>query len=308
MKGKLLLPTSIVLALLVIIFIGFVYYFNWIEPYDLPEINDKLSLEEYGLVFSNEESVVEILTHGGEKGIIPSDQLEIYQKIVELLPGTKDDQERAVGKLKELILMDAENMEYSNLLRLQMNSTGQVEEFITYMEEVPITPAIRLQKALAYVDLLQNPDLGVAVLGQTSSRSIAELNEVIKEKPHYWLAHYARGLNNLYWPSGLLRTESAIKDLSYCLAIVKLFEDAVKLEVWPLTYIAYGDALVKEGKTKEGIAVWKEGYLKYPEEESLELRVKANADEAYEFVKKVRGIEIFQRPNPDITDISILWK
>jgi tetratricopeptide (TPR) repeat protein len=308
MKGKLLLSTSFGLVLLAIIFIGIVYYFYWIKPYALPEINDKLSLEEYGLVFVDEESAVETLKHGEYQGRVPSDELELYQKVVELLPGTKDDKEKSVEILKELIHMDPENMEYSNLLRLQMNSIDLTEEFINFMGEVPTTSAVRLQKALAYVDLLQNPNLGVAVLGQTSSRSIAELNEVLKDNPNFWLAHYARALNNLYWPAGLQRTESAIKDLSYCLAITQLFEDKVKLELWPLTYEAYGDALVKEGKSKEGIAVWKDGYSKYPDVESLELRANANVDDAYEIVRKVRGIEIFQRPNPDITDLSILWK
>ncbi|PFM99759.1 hypothetical protein [Bacillus cereus] len=282
------------------------YYLYWIKPYHLPEVKQGVSLEEQGLTFEKEEEVIKKLKSSNstnEQGTTP------YKDIIVQLEGNKSDQEKGVENLKKLIKDEPDNLEYLNMLRLYMNSHKLTKDFAGYLEEFPPTTSIKIQKALSYVDLLQDPDLGIAVLGQTSSKSIQELESILEENPHNWLARYARGLNNLYWPAGLNRAKSAIKDLSYCLAVVKSHEKKGDvLELWPQAYLAYGDALVKEGKIEEGIKVWKDGFSGYPDNKDLEKRARTNSDQAFAIVKEERGIEIFQRPNPNITDISILWK
>lgn len=287
-----------------IVALGLFYYVNWIKPYELPEIKENLTIEEYGLDFKDERELKKAIKENN----FSDNQVTQFNESITLLNGTKIDKEKGIKNFKKLIEDNPNNLEISNTLRLHMFKSGDIEEFISLMEEVPQTDDVKLQISLAYVDLLQNPDLGIAVLGQTSSSSIDVLNKILEETPDNWLARYARGINNLYWPVGLKRTESAIKDLSYCLAVVKSLEKEDDLALWPLTYEAYGDALVKEGKIKEGRAVWKEGHSKYPNSESLVIRSKANEEEAYEIVKQERGIEIFQRPKEEITDVSILWQ
>ncbi|PEM43198.1 tetratricopeptide repeat protein [Bacillus toyonensis] len=301
LKRVLLVGSGTIMASLLVF-----YYLNWIKPYHLPEVKQELSLEEQGLTFEKEEEVIKKLKSSNsntDQGATP------YQNVIVQLEGNKSDQERGVENLKKLIKDEPDNLEYLNTLRLYMNSRKLTKDFANYLEDFPHTTSIKIQKALSYVDLLQDPDLGIAALGQTSSKSIQELESILDENPHNWLARYARGLNNLYWPSGLKRTESAIKDLSYCLAVVKLHEKkGVVLELWPQAYITYGDALVKEGETEDGIKVWKDGFSEYPDNKDLEKRARTNSNQAFAIVKEERGIEIFQRPNPDITDISILWK
>ncbi|MFC5407294.1 tetratricopeptide repeat protein [Cohnella soli] len=275
MTKKLLIAVSL---LLVAVAVGF--YFWWTKPYKLPEITPGITIEQYGLDFSEE--------------------MRTYPAV-----STISD---SIADLQQAVAKAPDNLAYSNALRTAMARADQAEAFIAFANEMGSeTQRLKLQKALAYIDQLQNPDLGTASLGQISSRSISILNEIISENPYDWLAHYARGLNNLYWPSGLQRTDKAIQDLAYCLAVAKQLMPQMDSPLWPMIYTAYGDALVKAGKSQEGIAVWKEGAKRFPEDKPLADRKSLNSEEARERVKETRGIDTFQRPDPSISDLSVLW-
>ncbi|WP_270168547.1 hypothetical protein [Paenibacillus sp. SYP-B4298] len=254
----------------------------WTKPYDLPAINSDITMEQYGLVFDrelNSTKVIESNTAGDK-----------------------------LSQLKQLIVEEPDNLAYMNELRLYMGSQEREKDFIAFLDSLNSSNRnLKLQTALAYVDLLQDPDLGTASLGKISTQSISVLNEIIEEDPYDVLAHYARGLNNLYWPLGLRRTEKAIQDLAYCVAVAKQLE-GYPSPMWPLFYEAYGDALVKNGENQKGMAVWKDGMKKYPHSEALQRRAKAKSDEeAFDIVRQIRGIDVFERPERSISDISILW-
>jgi hypothetical protein len=89
--------------------------------------------------------------------------------------------------------------------------------------------------------------------------------------------------------------------------VAKLLENEHNIALWPLAYQAYGDALVKNGDVRQGMAVWREGFAKYPLAVGLQERSASNEKEALEIVKRDRGIEFFQRPDAGISDISIVW-
>lgn len=258
-------------------------YYWWTAPYKLPEVSGDISISEYGLVFDKEIRA---------------------QREIDSMP--------AINKaelLKLAIGREPDNLAYSNELRLLMRDGGRTNDYLSFLEELQTeSREIKLQRALAYVDQLQDPDLGTASLGQLSTRSISLLNDVVDKAPYDWFAHYARGLNNLYWPSGLQRTDKAIQDLGYCLAVSKQLETSIDLPLWPLIYEAYGDALVKNGQEKEGIAVWKEGSRKYPGAATLQRRAMMTEEEAHNEVRTVRGIDEFRRPDPGISDLSLVWK
>ncbi len=255
-----------------------VAYSWWMKPYELPAADSGISLEQYGMTFTNERSAHPHATA------------------------------MSLTALKQSVTEFPDNMAYSNALRIEMASRGKHEDFIAFVDQLDDhSPRLQLQKALAYVDQLQNPDLGTASLGQLSSRSISAVSEILEDNPYDLLAHYARGLNNIYWPSGLQRTGKAIQDLAYCLAAAKQLESETASPLWPLIYIAYGDALVKDGRVKEGIEVWKDGAAQYPMDDVLGDLAGLNADAALNHVRDVRGIDAFQRPDPDISDLSILW-
>lgn len=292
------------------------FVWKWVKPYDLPKVDQNKSINQYSLDFTKELEVLEGSdTVDPQGGLLPLDGITAenayvaYRYASELMEGTEEEQELAIKYLLKAIEFQPDQLIYSNYLRRSMVNISRLDEFISLITDFDQrSSALDLQLALAYVDELQNPDIGIAVLGQTSAKSIEILSEIIERDPDYWLAYYARGLNNLYWPSGLLRTDKAVQDLGYCLAVAQHFEEqGVTLPLWPLTYEAYGDALVKNGEIEAGQKIWKEGSKKYPDAESLRNRAGSSKEEAYEIVRSERGIEIFERPDPNISDLSSLW-
>ena len=317
MKTKATVTIVLLVLTLISAFLFYAFWGVWSNSYNLPVVNKTVPVSKYNLDFSKEAAVVERIVDKPESSpLFPQTADEItaenaaiaYSYALKQLRGSSENQEKGVRYLQELVRLEPDNMAYSNTLRLHMMSTSQADQLLSFLEEVKgASPRIQLQKALAYVDLLQNPDLGTAVLGQTSLRSIQELNEILEQNEYDLMARYARGLNNLYWPSGLRRTPYAVEDFSYCLAVAKELETIMPLRLWAHIYEAYGDALVKNGDIGTGIKVWRDGAELYPEEKGLRERAKLSESQAYEFVKNSRGIDFFQRPDPDISDISILW-
>lgn len=137
--------------------------------------------------------------------------------------------------------------------------------------------------------------------------SVAELDAVLAQQPYHWLARYARGLNNLYWPVGFRRVDKALSDLGFALAIQQHVPDE-KPGYFAFTYAAYGDALVKAGQIDAGVRVWQEGAQKYPDSALLLARVAAGREGAESLVRAERGIEDFARPRQGTTDLSLMWQ
>lgn len=276
--------------------ISYFTYDKFTTPYSLPKIQN-VDPEKYDIDWSQEKKVSSLSNSSSES--------KTYHDTLKLL---KTDNAKAVEQLKKLIKKHPDNLVYSNTLRIAMQKEEYGAKFVAFTETIKNqTPQLQLQKALAYIDQLQNQQLGTASLGQLSLSSIQVLNQVIEENPHEWSAHYARGLNNLYWPVGLKRIDKAVQDLGFCLAVLKQ-QNIKDNPVVPLTYMAYGDALVKSGEIEKGVSVWKEGEKLIPDHKGLKERVVGGEKKAKQIVAKDRGIDHFQRPEPTLTDLSILWK
>jgi len=297
---------------------GAMFTYQWLKPYPVPDIDETVPVAKYNTDFSKER---ELMKTGAAQQkaskafaakpeqVTKANALEAYFYALQLWAGNAGGKADAIVYLKAAVKADPDNAVFSNTLRMYMAELSQSEPFIQYIDSIQAgSSSLKLQKALAYVDQLQNRDLGTASLGQKSAQSIAVLNELLEEHPYDVLAHYARGINNLYWPHGLKKTDKAVQDLAYCLAVAKLDHDR-DFPFWPFVYEAYGDALIKNGDIRAGMAVWKEGASRYPKHAGLQERAgAANQQQAHEIVKRIRGIDLFQRPDPDIADLSILWK
>lgn len=257
--------------------IGIFSYWQWTKPYDLPKLDPALTMNDYNLDFSLERDTP-----------VPRSDM------------TEDE-------LLALVQQFPDNLVYSTELRLRMTQHSRMEEFIDMMDEVEPTSDIVLQQALGYVDMLQDLDLGTAALGQRSAQSIRLLDDLIADNPYDVPAHYARGLNHLYWPQGLKRADRAVQDFAFCIAVEQMNPEW-DFAFWPDIYVAFGDALVKSGDAAAGIRAWKEGYAKYPDEEALAERAGADESKAYDIVRRERGIDGFTRPDPAISDIRKLWR
>lgn len=290
-----------------ILLVFFVINKIYLKPYDVPEIS-KVPLEELNIDFSKEKAFI----HSADKekhqnNTINSLDALNEKKLPSLVSKVENLSEKEQIKyLKTGIQITPDNHVLLNKLRMVMLKQGLTNEYIDFLKQFETNKNIKLHLALAYVDLLQDPDLGTAALGQRSTQSIIILNEILDENPNNLLARYARGVNNLYWPSGLKRTEKAIQDLAFCVAIAEKYAD-LKFPLFEDFYITYGDALIKEGKFKEGRAVWERGYKQFPSSKELEMRQTADDSQSLKIVEKIRGIDIFQRPDESITDLDILW-
>ncbi|SDZ40572.1 hypothetical protein [Bacillus sp. 166amftsu] len=303
-RKRIVIASLLVVSVCIILSIYKIYT----KPYKIPEIS-QVSYDDLGVDFSEEKSFSQLIEKEKKqkkketslKKSLNESNHPYLMAIISELP-----KEEQIEYLKEAIKVSPNNHVLLNKLRMTMLKQKRTEEYINFLQEITPSNDIKLHLALSYVDLLQDHDLGTAALGQRSTQSIMILNEILEDNPNNLLARYARGVNNLYWPSGLKRTEKAIQDLAFCVAIAEKFSDK-KFPMFENFYITYGDALVKEGEIAEGRAVWERGYDRFPNNKDLELRAKTKKDRALKVVEKVRGIDIFQRPEDSITDLNVLW-
>lgn len=268
---------------------GVQWWSRWSAPYSLPQVPQALTWEQAGLDLALE---------------LEATQSERYEMVRQLL--VRGDEE-GLTYLMEVVRSDPENLVYGNLLRQELLARERYEELTRFWAELPEQGTkVRIQHALALVDGMQDPHIGNANLGRLSMASMAELGVILDENPYHWVARYARGLNNLYWPIGFKRVDKALSDLGFALAIQQSLPDQ-RPGYLALTYAAYGDALVKTDRVGAGVRVWKEGLKLFPEAEILQRRVKAGVAGARDLVRAERGIEDFARPVRGTTDLSSLW-
>jgi hypothetical protein len=283
-------------------------YLRWTSPYELPQIRSDIPLSAYRLDFSAERATYEKARAAAAKPITPpllpvrdaaaADQAFAYAAAH---PG------KGIAYLQAAVAFNPSNLAYSTGLRLSMTGAGKSKELLAFLGGLDQSiPQIKLQVALAYVDMLQNPSYGTASLGQISFKSIEELNRILEANPYDWAAHYARGINNLYWPVGLKRIDKSIQDLAYCVAVAEHFDNLPPV-LLPMSYVALGDALVKKGDVQAGYRAWKDGLGKSPGNPELTARVAGGVEQATQKVADARGMEQFQRPAPGMTDFSKLW-
>ncbi|WP_018884935.1 tetratricopeptide repeat protein [Paenibacillus massiliensis] len=302
---------SIVIVLILLLAGG---YWWWTKPYDLPAISSEASWESFQLDFAKEaQSYATAQQDTVERPQLPLQSVEeADQLFAYALTASRNkqlEQSEIVRYLKETVAYDPSNAAYSTALRLELMDTERSEEFVSFVEGLNAqdVPQLEIQKSMAIIDRLQDPSIGTAVLGQRSYVAIEILDRVLERNPYDWMAHYARGINNLYWPVGLQRIDLSIQDLSFCVAVARQYEGRSP-ELWTRAYLALGDALVKKGQIAEGIKIWEEGYEQYPENEELRNRVEAGEDQAEVIVSAERGMEQFERPAPDMTNLNVIWE
>lgn len=292
---------------------GYWAWNRWTAPYDLPPIPAGLTREAVGLDMTREQQSSRA---GGGRTQAPPGAPVVdaaaaqaqYEAALALLAGGTADQEQGLAYLQSAVRSDPENLVYGNALRATLLQRERFDDLRQVWQAMPnLSAKGHIQAALAQIDAMHDPHSGNANLGRYSMQAAEHLDAVIAENPHHWLAHYARGLNHLYWPTGFQRTGKAVSDLSYALAIQKSLPDHAA-PYFAFTYAALGDALVKQGKVQQGVQVWREGLEAYPESEALRARGKAGVDGARDLVRAERGIEDFFRPLPGVTDLSSLWQ
>jgi hypothetical protein len=302
---------------LVVIAVGYWAYQQWVKPYELPTLPSTLTLADVGLEVLNERASLNRISPDPLRDpALPPEarpdpalaQIQYEAGLVLMGDADRDAQLKGVAYLQAAVKSVPENLFYGNTLRRAMLRLEMYREALQWWESLTSTAwQARLNQALAYVDVMADPSIGEARVGQLSLTSIGILDKVIEAQPHNWIARYARGLNNLYWPTGMRRYEKALADLSYAVALAQAA--GAHHHIVAMSWVAYGDALVKSGQTSRGLQVWRDAHPGYRAYEPLARRAAAqDSTGAIEIVRQERGMEGFHRPNPDVPDLGPLWE
>ncbi len=256
-----------------------------------------------------------------------------YLKLKREVTGTPDDPQKryefalvldqrgrrnaALSELERAIQLAPDCLVYSNTYRAMVREYGQtcfdrsIRLFEDLVERHPDSIMARLNKALAYVDKMPYPKLGIVSQGKLSNKSLAELRRVLKLDPTCWTAKYVRGMNHLHWPRKLGHAPLAIADFSELISMQRALPPGKQRSYFALGYAALGDAYVKnrgEG-LEENLAnarrAWEDGLREYADSPELRHRLellRQSPDETIEYVRRLRGLE-----DPVDTDLSRVW-
>ena len=233
----------------------------------------------------------------------------------------KQHRKRAtLDQLERAIHLDPNTLLYCNVYRIFIRRYGSayfdqsIRFFENLVEKHPKKVMPRLNKALAYVDKMPYPKLGIVSQGKLSNKSLAQLNVILEEiDGTCWTAKYIRGMNHLHWPRKLNHAPLAIKDFTELIELQRKLPPEKQRDYFALAYVGLGDAHVKnrEEGFEENLAkardTWERGLKDYPDEQQLKVRLELHRKsedkkELIEFVKSLRGLE-----DPVDTDLARVW-
>src|SRR5438876_5660822 len=275
-----LLLISLALSLVSLTALGLAFV-EWSRPYPLPALPHHLTPEHAGLLFEQERVTVRALAVGARLPDMPGWD-DFMKGWLRLHAGQF---QAAFPYFVAALQRNPDNLMFGNALRRGLALHQQWGPLLTVWDTLDTTHRdIRLQKALAMVDAMADTSRADSWVGRLSMRSVAELDVLLNRNSYDWLARYARGLNNLYWPVTLRRIDKAVVDLGYCVSMIEALD---LRDSWlALGYIAYGDAHPKAGRGKEVIAAWQTVVNRFANSLGLRRRFEAGPSGAMEIVRR----------------------
>jgi tetratricopeptide (TPR) repeat protein len=223
----------------------------------------------------------------------------------------------ALGELERAIDLAPDRLLYANSYRTLVRRYGHLyfDRAIRFFEDLtdrhPEMIMPRLNKALAYVDKMPYPKLGIVGQGILSNRSLAELDTILERDPECWTAKFIRGMNHLHWPRKLGHAPLAIADFTELIALQQTYPPEKQSDHFALAYVCLGDSYVKnrDQGLDENLArareTWRRGLEQYPDSSELTGRLELmerSSEDLIEYVRRLRGLE-----DPVDTDLSRVW-
>ncbi|MCK4340598.1 MAG: VCBS repeat-containing protein [Phycisphaerae bacterium] len=224
----------------------------------------------------------------------------------------------ALSELEKAIRLDSNALLYTNTYRMTIRSYGHayydrsIRFFEDLVDKYPNAVMPRLNKALAYVDKMPYPKLGIVSQGKLSNKSLAELDIILAQiDAECWTAKFIRGMNHLHWPRKLGHAPLAIKDFTELIELQNELPPEKQRDYFAFGYVGLGDSYVKnreegfEENLTKARQVWELGLKEYPDSEEMKKRLELYAQdkgELIEYVKGLRGLE-----DPVDTDLAKVW-
>ena len=225
----------------------------------------------------------------------------------------------ALSELEKAIELDPDALQYCNTYRMFVRRYGHlyfdrsIRFFEDLVERLPDRVMPRLNKALAYVDKMPYPKLGIVSQGKLSNQSLMELDTILQLDPHCWTAKFIRGMNHLHWPRKLGHAPLAIRDFTELIEMQKQLPAEKQRGYFAFGYVGLGDAYVKNREMgfaenlAKALEAWQQGLREYPNCEELKRRVELyqqseDRAEVIDYITKLRGLE-----DPVDTDLAKVW-
>ncbi|MCP5518455.1 MAG: VCBS repeat-containing protein [Verrucomicrobiales bacterium] len=229
----------------------------------------------------------------------------------------QDRHSAALGELEQAIRLDPDQLLYANTYRNYVRRYGHlyfdrsIRFFEDLAEEQPDRLMPALNQALAYVDKMPYPKLGIVAQGRLSNKSITTLDAILRREPDCWAARFVVAMNHLHWPRKLNHAPLASEAFSQLIALQNTFPKDLQRSHFALAYVGLGDAHIQnldrgrdECLARAGEA-WRQGLERYPDSPELRKRVEllANSPDALiDFVTELRSLK-----NPVDTDLNQIW-
>lgn len=211
------------------------------------------------------------------------------------------------------------NLVFGNDYRLQCAHFKEHERAVKFLsklahEKHPNLFEPRVFLALAYVDSAAHESASEIQKKRWLDEAVEELSDVIQSDAAetdaerrqrnaeiVWMALYLRGLLYLHSPQPLSHVSRAIDDFQRCLAKQQKSPDPSR-PYFVLTFVALGDAYVKDGQLSAARRVWKKALHQFSQDKQLRQRLAMNDESLVSFVKAARDNHKME------VDLSILWK
>ncbi len=315
-KHKLWIIGGVVGVLLIIgATVAYILFNTQVTPLALPTLPAQLSVSQIGLA-QWQQYQQPLPAHPLENPSLPATpqaipalaQLEdaAGQALIQ-----QGDLARGLSYLKAAAQAGPNDLRLNNDYRLALREHKLFRDeqtfFAALVQKTP-TANTKIAFALTYVDLMRTcpkPPDGLVCQAQYSYRSISILDSVLQANPYNVIARYARGLNDLYWPTLMRHLPQAQQDLQYAVTLSRV-QATIGAAFVPQAYVALGDAFAKAGQSRTARNVWLNGLKVTHSQEQGYLRQRlAIPQPQLQSMEssQLRGLGVYVD-----TDLSLFWR
>jgi tetratricopeptide (TPR) repeat protein len=304
------------LAVLVVLALGsggYLLFRSRVQPLALPKIPVHLTAADLGLANWREYQMPLPANPLSDPRLPGTPQVNPTLALLEDAAGQaliqQGQLDRGLAYLRAAAQASIDNLRYSNDYRLALRDHrlfAQESRYFLPVAQHDPSPNALINEALVYVDQMRAcplPPDGLVCQAQNSWNSINILGKVIAGHPYNVIARFARGLNNLYWPSLMGHLPQSQEDLQYSAALTRPLSTITQAFTTD-AYVALGDVFAKDGKVDQARNVWLNGQNLVPNSSLLSARLRIPQNQLVsEENNQLRGLGVYVD-----TDLAIFWK